>query len=396
MSKEAGDWTAEKETVKKPDEHADQLAELMRLLPSPKSVTATVRHIEIVIKRSRCELEELYAVYNLAVARHGPIASPPKNPFAESGRKEKETSERSDREASTATIATLVGHYRTNARSPYSKVRYRTRQNYESFIRRILEDCGNEKLADLGAEDIQHFYEIWKQRGMTMAHSVITMLRMLLSFGTTVLEDKDCQRLSIILNKMRFKTPKSQAEPLTLGQVKAIISQAHKMGRPSIALAQAIQFDCGFQQRDVIGEWVPHSELGVSEVTDGEKKWIRGIRWSEIDKDLILRHVTSRDGSLATVRLSEKPLVKAELDRMTKLPTGGPVIISEESFLPYLDDTFRRTWRKIAVAVGIPKHMKNMDTRTSRKRRGSEDEEDSEKEGAAEKLNPLQPAYEAR
>jgi hypothetical protein len=375
------------DTVKKPDEHADQLADLTRSLPSPKSVAAAVKQLEYIVKRARREWEETYAVYNLAVARHGRITSPPKNPFAESGRKEKETSDRSDQEASTATLSTLVECYRTDARSPYSRVRYRTRQNYESFIRRILEDCGNEKLAELGAEDIQRLYETWKQRGMTMAHSIITMLRMLLSFGTTALEDKDCQRLSIILNKMRFKTPKSQAEPLTLGQVKAIISQAHKMGRPSIALAQAIQFDCGFQQRDVIGEWVPHSELGVSDITDGDRKWIRGIRWSEIDGDLILRHVTSRTNStLAVVRLSEKPLVKAELDRMTKLPTSGPVIISEESLLPYLDDTFRRQWRKIAAAVGIPKHMKNMDTRSSRKRRTSEDDEESEKEGGAEGL----------
>jgi Phage integrase, N-terminal SAM-like domain len=344
------------------------------------------RLLEYIVKRAWREWEETYAVYNLAVARHGRIVSPPKNPFGESSHAVKETSARKARTASTATIASLVECYRTDARSPYSRVRYRTRQNYEAFIRRILEDCGNEKLAELRAQDIQRFYEIWKQRGMTMAHSVITMLRMLLSFGTTALEDSDCQRLSIILNKMRFKTPKSQAEPLTLEQVKAIIGQAHKMGRPSIALAQAIQFDCGFQQRDVIGEWVPHSEPGVSDITDGDRKWIRGIRWSEIDSDLILRHATSRNGRVAVVRLSEKQLVKAELDRMTKLPTGGPVIVSEESFLPYIDDTFRRLWRKIAAAVGIPKHMKNMDTRSSRKRRTSEDEEESEKEGGAEGL----------
>jgi hypothetical protein len=34
------------------------------------------------------------------------------------------------------------------------------------------------------------------------------------------------------------------------------------MGWHSIALAQAIQFDCALRQKDVIGEWVPESEPG--------------------------------------------------------------------------------------------------------------------------------------
>lgn len=278
-------------------------------------------------------------------------------------------------------MAGLVDRYRNDPR--YSRLRYRSRQNYKSLIRRVLEDCGNERLADLKAQDIERHYKVWTERGRVMARALITMLRMLFGFGTTVLEDSDCQRLSIIMNKMRFKKTDSRAEYLTLEQVKAIISQAHKTGRPSIALAQAIQFDCGLRQRDVIGEWVPHSEPGVTDLMDGPQKWLRGIRWSEIDKDLVLRHVTSRSGALEVVKLSDKPLVRAELDRMTKLPTSGPIIVSEESNLPYHSDTFRKLWRKIAITVGIPKHVKNMDARLG-KQRSSEDEEDSENERATD------------
>ena len=41
----------------------------------------------------------------------------------------------------------------------------------------------------------------------------------------------------------------------------AIVEKAHEMRRDSIALAQAIQFETGLSQKDVIGEWVPESEL---------------------------------------------------------------------------------------------------------------------------------------
>ena len=42
------------------------------------------------------------------------------------------------------------------------------------------------------------------------------------------------------------------------------------------------------RQKDVIGEWVPRSEPGPSDIwnSDGEK-WLRGLRWQEIDGNLI-------------------------------------------------------------------------------------------------------------
>ena len=359
--------------------HPERMAALMRELPSPKSVATAVRLLEQI----KHEYLDAYEGYNMAVRRHGTAGSPPPNPFFETGYRMKAAS---DQAASNLTLADLVIRYRSDARSPFPKLRYRTRQNYEALIKRIVEDCGNEKLAALGTQDIERFHKGWTERGIVMAHSLITMLRMLFGFGTKVLEDSDCQRLSIILNRMRFKTASLRTERLTLEQVKAIIAEAHKIGRPSIALAQAIQFDCGLRQRDVIGEWVPNSEPGVSSVMDGTQKWIRGIRWAEIDQDLVLRHVTSQGNKQVVVKLSEKPLVVAELDRIDPLRSGSAVIVSEDSGLPYHSDTFRKVWRKIATAVGIPKHVKNMDARLGRKRRNSEDEEDTEKGGAAEGL----------
>jgi hypothetical protein len=233
-------------------------------------------------------------------------------------------------------------------------------------MRRLVDTCGPDKLAALKPSDIQRFYDSWTEGGkIAMGHSLITMLRALASFGTTVLEDSDCERLSMVLHNMRFSVARSQKEQLTADHVKKIISKAHEMGRSSIALAQAFQFDCTLRQKDVIGEWVPHGESGVSDVTHGKKKWLRGLRWSEIDRDLTLRHVTSRGGKLIEKRLSEAPLVKAEFERIGALPQSGPIIVSEFTGLPYTAAEFRRWWRKVADAAGVPKNVKNMDSRSA-------------------------------
>jgi hypothetical protein len=84
-------------------------------------------------------------------------------------------------------------------------------------------------------------------------------------------------------------------------------------GWPSIALAQAFQFECTLRQKDVIGELVPLSEPGVSLVVIRNQKWLRGIVWQEIDQNLILKHVTSKKQKLTEVDLKLAPMVIEEL-----------------------------------------------------------------------------------
>src|ERR1700730_10360904 len=102
-------------------------------------------------------------------------------------------------------MASLANCYRADERSPYRKLHFKTRESYDSLIKRILEDCGDKRLADLKAGDIQQLYDGWTEDGkMAMAHSLATMLRGLINFGVTKLEHGECERLSIVLHYMRF------------------------------------------------------------------------------------------------------------------------------------------------------------------------------------------------
>jgi len=214
------------------------------------------------------------------------------------------------------TLRSLGDCYRTHEQSPFHKLRHKTRKHYDFLISRIIDRYGHQKLAEWKAVEINRVYEDWAERGnVSTGHATVTILRILINFGAAILEDSECQRLSGVFHSMHFSPGKPRDEQrLTGDQAMAIIHKAHEMGRHSIALAQAFQFDCGLSQRDVIGEWVPTGEAGVSEITHGNQKWLRGLRWSEIDKDLVLRHIGSRDENLMEIPLSKAPMVMAEFE----------------------------------------------------------------------------------
>jgi hypothetical protein len=172
----------------------------------------------------------------------------------------------------------------------------------------------------------------------------------------------------------RSKT-QNQQRKLTQQEVTAIIEKAHEMGLYSIALAQAIQFECRkLRQKDVIGEWVPISDQPPSEIINDGKKWVRGIRWNYIN-NFILRHTLCWEGTEVEIDLRKAPLVMAELDkykqRKGSFPTQGAVIANDKTGFPWDDDSFRAKWRTIADSVGISREAKYADSRTGRRRRSA-------------------------
>lgn len=286
------------------------------------------------------------------------------------------------------TIRTLVDQFQSDEDSPYRKVRFRTRQNYDSILKRIVADHGGVHLGrgfdgdgnpteQLKARRLLRWHEEWSKRGITTSHGFMTMLRMLFRFGATFLEDAESERLCTIMKGLAFKVGGARTERLTAEQASAVRTEAHRHGFHAMALAQALQFEATLRQKDVIGEWVPQSEPGISDTLRDEDKWLRGLRWEEIDQNMILRHITSKRQKLVEVDLKLAPMVLEELVSIfltnklgvkidierSDLPTSGPVIVDEFTGLPYTAIRFRREWRRVATAAGIPKTVCNMDSR---------------------------------
>jgi len=292
------------------------------------------------------------------------------------------------------TIGGLIYCYRNDPDSKFRKkedkggIRYASRVHYDALMSMIDREHGHKVLADIKGRTVQHWYDEWSARSLATAHAKIKMLRTLFKFGIAFLEDDDCARISTVLREMKFRMPKARNEWLTADQATAIRAKAWELGRPSIALAQAFQFELMLRQKDVIGEWVPVSEPGMSDTIDSAgNKWLRGIRFEEINHNFVLSHVTSKRLKKITVDLKNAPMVLEELNAKfpgsvrwvevmqagkiviqiivdrALLPASGPIIVSEFDKLPWTAIEFRRWWRICADACGVPPTVRNMDSR---------------------------------
>jgi hypothetical protein len=273
------------------------------------------------------------------------------------------------------TLRSLINCYQTDPDSPYQANRFHTRKWRDSLLKRLVAAYGAEELCEIKPRILKAWHKNWSQDGAMGAtgSAFIGQLRALFSFGATMLEDPECDRLCSAMHKMRFPGTRARQVSITAAQANAIRARAREQfGWASIALGQAFQFEGTLRQKDVIGEWVPISEPGVSAAIWGEQKWLRGITWQEIDANLILKHVTSKKQKEVVIDLKLAPMVMEELALMVgassvtrdNLPAAGPIITNELNGLPWSHNEYRRKWRLVANAVGIPKNIKNMDSRS--------------------------------
>jgi hypothetical protein len=262
------------------------------------------------------------------------------------------------------TIEALAHAYRTDEDSPYHKKRFVTRKHYDKLIEKIVDQHGHERVAGMKGRMVKRWHDEWTATGhISLGHALVGMLRTLINFGSSMLDDDDCARLSAKMSDMRFPLPKARTSVLTADMAIAFRAKAHEMGFHSMAMAQAFQFELMLRQKDVIGEWVPISEPGISDVTFRSEKWLRGLRWEEIDDNLILRHITSKRQKEIEANLRNAPMVMEELALIGGRKLSGPVIVTERTKLPWSVYYFRHAWRTVANAAGIPKDVRSMDSR---------------------------------
>lgn len=268
------------------------------------------------------------------------------------------------------TMAGLIRVYQMDPQSPFHKLKANTRENYVYDLRFLNRKVGSNSLHNLSARDFIQWYDNAKRpekaggsERVRRAHGLITMVRIVIRWGA-VLELDECDRLSNILSRLEFKQPAARREIVTYDQAVAIIAKAHEMGRPSVAFAQALQFELTLRQSQVIGQWLrydgPAPEGGL---LDGRRHWQDGLTWNDILPHFTLSKRTSKTGAPAEFNLKLYPLVMAEIERSRPAERIGPLIKDESSGLPYRKGRFARVWREIARAAGVPDDVWNRDSR---------------------------------
>jgi hypothetical protein len=277
------------------------------------------------------------------------------------------------------TMASAIRIHQTDPDSPFQNLRYHSKTNYESMGRTLTATVGSARIPELTFRDFKRWHEgfckpkveggpLRKARG----HGLMTHVRIVISFGA-LLKLPGCRDAKEVLAGMEFTMPKRRKEFITPDYAIAIRQEAHRQGVPSVALAQAFMFDLMLRQKDVIGETVPVSEPGISEVTYHGRKWLHGIHWKEVSPELILTHRLSKSlkgreaindptaGKTESFDLKRYSMVMEELEHATT--RSGPLVICEATGRPWNQTSFEEKWRKIATAVGVPLNVQNRDSR---------------------------------
>ena len=259
------------------------------------------------------------------------------------------------------TFGGLIDTYFTDKRSPFHQLKHSVSASYGRSLKRMNKEIGTERVADWNAQIIRSHYERWADGGkIAMGHEMIGKLRLLSSFGATELNDDACIRLNSILSSMRFPVAKGDGQPrFTRDQARAIrIAAREQFGWDSIAFATALQLELPkLRQIDIIGEWVPLSDPAKSEIMKGSDKWVRGLRWSDLDENMVLRRsVTSgRRNQHKEVEFSLKrsQMIMEEINRVPPAKRNGAMIICEFTGMPWSPNEFRRKLKIVAQKAGV-------------------------------------------
>jgi len=312
---------------------------------------------EAEISRDMAEFERIALKYNIGVDTFLSIIKSTSQPNSEGAG----AMAPAPKAAYDGTLEGLIDLYCMHDESPFRGVKYSVRQSYLRSFRRLKNDVGRQLVGDFSAEQIQKLHDtVWAAGGKkAMGHDIIAKLRLLSSFGSTVLNDEASIRLSTILGNMRFTVPKGDGQPrLTRDQARAIrIAAREHFGWDSIALAVALLFEVPkLRQADVLGEWVPLSDPAKSDVmNEKNEKWIRGLRWSDLDANMVLHHVKRGRGEPQKMehRLGRSQMTMEEINRVPVAKRTGPMIICEFSGAPWSPNEFRRKFKIVAEKAGV-------------------------------------------
>jgi hypothetical protein len=277
---------------------------------------------------------------------------------------------RSDRRRFDGSILSLSRHYQTDPASPFHRMKHNTRHK-DTYTLQIIEKAfGKRALVALQIGDFYRWYDEAKKpkvpggpERLRKAYGIIKKLRELFAYGVMA-EHAECKRLFEILEHARFVQPARRRIAMELEHVEALIPKAIEMGRLSLALGTAMQFETALRQKDVIGEWepVPDGQEATGIVLNG-RRWVNGLTWSDIPDDLVLRKATTKTGAYAAHDLKLCPLVLQCLELVPADRRVGPLILDETAGRPYAESAYGREWRLVARAAGIPNHVWNMDAR---------------------------------
>lgn len=252
----------------------------------------------------------------------------------------------------------LLARYKGDKHSALHEKAPATKLGYIWWVTYWENLIGEVKLSNTNYEKIKFWEAGMKRadRNIAFISAAFKHLRIVVNYCKAN-EIEQAIRISAILSEMRFKTPKRREIHMNRKQVYKVIDTAMNNKHFSKALGYVIQFEIGLSATDVIGQWVEPGELSADGGIKGKdgKYWTNGLTWGSISSDL--SSITKGRNKTGT-RAIEYDISKIEpLQKLLKSISVekrvGPLIISENTGLPYKSMSWTKGFTKMMKLAGL-------------------------------------------
>jgi hypothetical protein len=275
-------------------------------------------------------------------------------------------------------VSSLCRIYQEHPQSRFHKVKRNTRKTYTDSLKIIERTVGQRLVRNLTIIDVQHWYDEWrkpseegKPERIDRAHDAVAMFRTVLRFGAA-LRYRECRQLNDELAMIKFEKGGAREEEMTYSQAVAFIRTALELGRKGVipepralymAIGVAGQFELLLRQKDMIGEWSPARPNVENTIYFGSEMWTGFFTWERIPGwRWRLKTSKSKYRAAAEFDLANYSLLFPLIDSVPHADRTGAVVKGEHG-LPMRERSYRKWFREIARAAGIPDTVWSMDSR---------------------------------
>lgn len=282
------------------------------------------------------------------------------------------------------------------------RIKGNTRRAYTGSLKVIETTVGKRIIRNLNVLDQQHWYDEWRRPAVFIdadgnqtlgperidrAHDAIsiwkTVLRFHVGLGQRHAGFKDCKALLDALGNagslVSFERGGAREEEMTFTQASAFVRTALELGDRGVipkqrglymAIGVAAQFELALRQKDVIGERPKSARdqekairRGATTINYGEEIWAGYFTWENIPGwRWRMKTSKSKYRSAANFDLTIYSLLFPLLEAVPREDRVGAVVKGEHGYAVQ-ERSYRKWFRPIAQAAGIPDEVWLMDSR---------------------------------
>jgi hypothetical protein len=261
----------------------------------------------------------------------------------------------------------LLARYRLDDFSPIHNVKANTRAGYLEQVAKLDRALGHLQIADLTYEEAMGMKRAMENKGRSVSYvtRLFKQLRAVAGYGRT-LRIPSARDAVETLAGIKLTTPPTSTSYPTRDEVMAVVKEADRKGMHAFACGYLMCFELSLRAVDIRGQWLPSKN--TSGIHRKGMSWQDGLTWDMIAPDLssmtkVISKTAKSMPEAYVFDLTLLPEVQARLRKLRERRAIGPVIIAENTDLPYTTQSWSRAFYRIRNHLGLREELTVMSAR---------------------------------